>query len=144
MTEHIGPLYSPTQVARMLDPEGQIGITTSSVKSEIRSGRLKAIKFAGKLCIRESDLRERLSCQDAAEDHSLSRSGPPPTRNGSGTSSGEKTDASAAVAQASHAAKKLRKTSSPSSLSDDTSGPSAPVVIPADKLAYVPPVALSF
>ncbi len=128
MTEHIGPLYSPTQVARMLDPEGEIGITAASVKSEIRSGRLKAIKFAGKLCIRESDLRERLSCQDAAEDHSSSRSGPPPTRNGSGTSSGEKTDASAAVARASLAAKRLRKNSSPNSSPRVTSGPSAPVV----------------
>ncbi len=128
MTEQIGPLYSPTQVARMLDPEGEIGITAASVKSEIRSGRLKAIKFAGKLCIHEKDLRERLSCHDAVADQDLFRSSPAPIRSATGTSSGEKTDASAAVARASLAAKRLRKNSSPNSSPRVTSGPSAPVV----------------
>ena len=128
MTEQIGPLYSPMQVARMLDPKGEIGITPASVKSEIRSGRLKAIKFAGKLCIHEKDLRERLSCHDAVADQDSFRSSPARTRSATGTSSGEKTDGSAVVAQASVAAKKLRKTSSRNSSPDDTSGPSAPVV----------------
>lgn len=128
MTDQIGPLYSPTQVARMLDPKGEIGITAASVKSEIRSGRLKAIKFAGKLCIHEKDLRERLSCHDAVADQGSSQSDPAPAKKNTGTSNGEKTDASAAVAQASLAAKKLLKSNSLSSSPSDTNGPSAPVV----------------
>ena len=56
----IDPLYSIPEVARLLNPAGTNGIKTSSVRNEIRSGRLKSVRFAGKLFVRQTDLEERL------------------------------------------------------------------------------------
>ena len=67
----IGPLYSQAQLAKMLDPTGEVGITARSIRTEIEAGRLKAVKFAGKLCIRPEDALERLGgvqCQSETRD----------------------------------------------------------------------------
>ena len=96
----LGPLYSIPEVARMLNPSGTNGIKTSSVRNEIRSGRLKSVRFAGKLFVRQTDLEERLQCLDAAPVPNSSPTAPAKTEKSSGTSSGRKMDASAAKARA--------------------------------------------
>ncbi len=71
----IGPLYSQAQLAKMLDPTGEVGITARSIRTEIEAGRLKAVKFAGKLCIRHEDALERLGgvkCQSETRDRGSS------------------------------------------------------------------------
>lgn len=68
----IGPVYSPAQLAHKLDPEGAIPITARSIRTEIASGRLKAIKIAGKLCIREQDAQDWITggeqCREKIQD----------------------------------------------------------------------------
>ena len=122
-------IYSPAEVAKILDPSGE-RITPRSVRTEIQTGRLKAFKFAGKLCVRHDDLMRRLGgdeWQSETRDRNSSSSSPPDTRNHTISSGGTKVDGSASVRRARAISDKLKQHSENSSPRAPES-PMAPVI----------------
>jgi hypothetical protein len=127
--ELIRPLYGPAQLAKMLDPTGEIGITARSIRTEIEAGRLKAVKFAGKLCIRHEDAIERLGglqCQSETRDRGSSSSSPSATPSPITSSGGTTVAESDSVQRARAISRRLKKNSKRSSTSAPE-GPTAPV-----------------
>ena len=126
----IRPLYSPPQLAKMLDPTGEIGITARSIRTEIEAGRLKAVKFAGKLCIRHEDAIERLGglqCQNETRDRGSFSSSLPATPSPITSSDGTTVAESESVRRARAISRGLKKSSKRSSTSAPE-GPTAPVI----------------
>lgn len=125
----ITPLYSLSQAAAELDPAGRM-ITVSTLRTEIRKGRLNARLIAGKLCLTRGDIDEwleetRCPVKTAAPDSSQSARNPCAAQ--SGTSDGTREARSASVRQAWSVVSMLKSILSNSSKAKHRARP-APVI----------------